>query len=170
LVPFGLLISAVYAATIVLAIRSFRSGMYLRGSQLTIRKVTYTRRLGLAQVKRFYVADSWVLRGAQCIGVESFTGKKIKCPSASCGGFDFGHYNAIVLGHEDRRGSAGAAASRGVIVVPSRWHRSADRHGTISPSHVCPGITEGGTGVAGTASFTITYDGPPGDDDDDNQE
>lgn len=81
---------------IIMIIRSLRSGIYVNGKSLVVRKVTSSRTFGLNEVRRFYVSDSWLLRGGQCIGVELRTGRQVKCPAAACGGFDFTHYNRLI--------------------------------------------------------------------------
>lgn len=37
-----------------------------------------------------------MLRGGQCLGIQLNDGKRLKCPAAAPGGFDFTHYNRLV--------------------------------------------------------------------------
>jgi hypothetical protein len=83
------------AIGILLVVRSLRSGLYLSGDQLKVRKVTYSRSLAVADVRRLVVSDSWILPGGQCIGVELRHGRTIKCPAATPGGFGAERYEAL---------------------------------------------------------------------------
>lgn len=90
------MVVAYTVALVVLVVRSFRSGIYLEGDVVIVRKVFSTYRFQRSQIRRFYVSDSWVLRGAQCVAVETVNGRRVKCPSAPCAAFDFSKHNSLV--------------------------------------------------------------------------